>query len=68
MSDHELFSGKLLPFSCPWCKIGKKVIRQNRETREFFTSCTRWPECKFSENLPEDMRLRALGQKGLFDR
>jgi len=58
----KLFSGKRLGIHCPYCRDGEKVIRQNRTSGEFFVSCTGWPDCNFSENLPEDLRLRVLDQ------
>jgi len=65
--DTGIYSGKRLALKCPWCNEGQQIIRQNRQTDEFFVSCTQWPKCDFSANLPEDIRLRALGQRSLFD-
>ena len=63
----EIKAGKILEIHCSECGDGKLIIRQNRQTDEFFLGCTRYPDCKHSQILPEHMRLKALGQKGLFD-
>ena len=64
----ELKPGKRLEISCPECGVGSSlVVRQNRETQEYFLGCSNYPQCEHSQNLPEEMRLRALGQRGLFD-
>lgn len=59
--------GKKSGLHCPECTDGEQVYRQNRETEEFFLACTNYPMCKWSANLPEHLRLSALGVKGLFD-
>ncbi len=49
---------------CPEC--GKDlVIRTNKATRERFLGCSQWPQCTHTEPLPEDVRLRLVGAKGL---
>lgn len=65
--DTGIYSGKRLAIRCPWCDDGWQIIRQNRLTEEFFVSCTEWPKCSFSGNLPEHIRMRAMGQRSLFD-
>lgn len=68
MTEPKLTPGKRLEISCPECGPGSSmIIRQNRETKEFFIGCSNYPRCRFSQNLPESLRLQALGQKGLFD-
>jgi ssDNA-binding Zn-finger/Zn-ribbon topoisomerase 1 len=64
----ELKPGKHLHISCPECGVGSSmVIRQNGDTLEFFIGCSNYPRCKHSQNLPEHLRLEALGQRSLFD-
>ena len=54
--------------TCPNCGIAHLlVIRTNRTTQEQFLGCPNWPECRYTEPLPEDVRLRAAGQIGLFE-
>jgi ssDNA-binding Zn-finger/Zn-ribbon topoisomerase 1 len=63
----EIKAGENTHIHCPECQEGEMIIRQNRQTDEFFLGCSRYPDCKHSQNLPEHLRLRALGQRGLFD-
>lgn len=54
--------------TCPNCGVAHRLtIRTNRATQEQFLGCPNWPECKHTEPLPEDVRLRAAGQQGLFE-
>ncbi len=46
---------------CPRCELGVLVIRTNGDTEEKFLGCTEFPRCRHSEELPEDMQLRASG-------
>lgn len=63
----EIKSGHNTHIHCPECGDGEMIVRQNRQTDEFFLGCSNYPSCKHSQNLPEELRLRALGQRGLFD-
>lgn len=51
---------------CPDCGA-PLVERTNRATDEPFLGCSRWPECKHTEPLPESVKLRRQGQQELFD-
>lgn len=63
----ELKHGKQLAVTCTECGEGKMTVRLNSKTDEWFLGCSRYPECKHTQNLPEHLRMQAMGQKGLFD-
>lgn len=42
-------------------------IKVNIETGEEFLGCVRWPECSYTEKLPETIKLRRQGVKDMFD-
>ena len=46
--------------ACPECGA-LLTIRRNRETRETFLGCSGWPKCTYTEPLPIDVQLRAMG-------
>lgn len=55
---------------CPKC--GQPLeIKRNRETGHEFFGCSAWrPDnqgCSYTEPLPEAIKLRRQGQKGMFD-
>lgn len=53
---------------CPKCRAPME-IKVNRETGKEFLGCSayRTMGCAYTQELPEDIRLRRAGQKGLFD-
>ena len=56
--------------TCPRC--GQPLeIRVNRESGHEFLGCSGWrPDrtgCTYTEPLPEAIRLRRAGQRGMFD-
>jgi ssDNA-binding Zn-finger/Zn-ribbon topoisomerase 1 len=56
--------------ACPKC--GQLLeIKRNRETGHEFFGCSGWQPnnegCSYTEPLPETIRLRRQGQKGMFD-
>lgn len=52
--------------SCPDC--GRPLVeRTNRNTGSAFLGCSRWPECTHTEPIPESVKLRRAGQRGMFD-
>jgi len=56
--------------ACPRC--GKLLeIKRNRETGQEFLGCSgwrsNWEGCQYTEPLPEAIRLRRAGQRGMFD-
>jgi ssDNA-binding Zn-finger/Zn-ribbon topoisomerase 1 len=52
---------------CPRC--GQPLeIKRNHETQQEFLGCSGYRDgCKHTEPLPEHIRLRRAGQRGLFD-
>ncbi len=56
--------------ACPKC--GQPLeIKRNRETGHEFFGCSGWRPggegCNYTEPLPEAIKLRRQGQKGMFD-
>jgi ssDNA-binding Zn-finger/Zn-ribbon topoisomerase 1 len=49
---------------CPDCGAWM-VIRTNRENGSQFLGCTRYPECKRTEEIPESIRMELEGQEKL---
>ena len=41
------------------------VVRTNRDTGQRFLACPKYPECKYTEPLPEDINMRELGAQEL---
>ena len=39
--------------SCPWCKTGRLIIRQNSQTGKNFVGCSHYPHCSQSYNNAE---------------
>jgi ssDNA-binding Zn-finger/Zn-ribbon topoisomerase 1 len=52
--------------ACPQCGA-TLTERTNRETGEPFLGCSRYPDCKHTEPMPESIKLRRAGQRGMFD-
>lgn len=53
---------------CPRC--GQPLeIKKNRETGHEFLGCSTWKDtkCPHTEPLPETIKLRRAGQRGMFD-
>jgi ssDNA-binding Zn-finger/Zn-ribbon topoisomerase 1 len=42
-------------------------IRRNRASGEEFLGCSSYPECDYTEELPEAIKLRRAGQRDLFE-
>ena len=52
--------------TCPNCGPAVRlVIREQRDTGHLFLGCSRWPDCDFTEPLPESLKMRAMGQPEL---
>ena len=49
---------------CPRCR-SLLVIRTNRANQSQFFGCTSWPECEFTEPIPEYVKLRRQGNQPL---
>jgi DNA topoisomerase-1 len=56
--------GKTVKKACPECG-GDLVIRQSRTTQQHFLGCINYPRCQYTEPLPEDVKMRAMGAKRL---
>jgi len=60
----KLQSGEYVNRTCPNC--GKRlVLRQNRSTKSWFLGCEMWPECEYTEPLPEVVKLELAGAQRL---
>lgn len=44
---------------------GRLIIRQNRKRKNHFLGCENWPECAYTEPLPEDVKMEAMGAQRL---
>lgn len=51
---------------CPICSAAL-VERTNRQNGSTFLGCSRYPECKHTEPVPESVKLRRQGQRDMFD-
>lgn len=51
---------------CPKCGA-KLIVKTNSYTQAQFLACPGYPECKHTEVIPEEIKMRALGQPTLFD-
>lgn len=49
---------------CPECN-GDLAIKTNRATGEEFLGCSEWPQCSYTEPLPEYIKLRRAGHQPL---
>lgn len=60
MTNQDL-KNKPVKKSCPKC--GRLLaIRENRETGSLFLGCTGYPDyCKYTEPLPQDILMEAVG-------
>jgi len=56
--------GRTVKKACQECG-GDLVIRQNRTTQQHFLGCINYPRCQYTEPLPEDVKMRAMGAKRL---
>jgi len=44
---------------CPKC--GKIMwLKKQKETGQLFVGCSQWPDCTYTEPLPEDQYLKAI--------
>jgi ssDNA-binding Zn-finger/Zn-ribbon topoisomerase 1 len=63
----ELKHGKRTGIHCTECGEGLMTVRLNSKTDEWFLGCSCYPDCKHTQNLPEHLRMQAMGQTPLFD-
>lgn len=53
---------------CPECKpLVKLIVKENRHSGHQFLGCPNWPQCNYTREIPEEIKMRQAGQKGLFD-
>jgi len=51
---------------CPECGPAHKlIIRTNRENGGQFLGCPRWPDCEYTREIPEDIKMNAAGAERL---
>ncbi len=64
----EMKPGDESPIGCPKCGIAHKlIVRTNRHTGDLFLGCCNWPNCHFTQNVPDSVRMRMEGQPELFE-
>lgn len=52
--------------TCPACRpTVRLVVRTNGETGEQFLGCAKYPECKYTEPLTEDIKMQLMGASRL---
>jgi ssDNA-binding Zn-finger/Zn-ribbon topoisomerase 1 len=51
---------------CPKCGA-PLVERTNRDTGAPFWGCSQYPQCAYTQPVPESVKLRKAGQRGMFD-
>lgn len=51
---------------CEQCHC-KLIVRTNKKTGHQFLGCPNWPECTETREIPDEIKLRAMGQKELFE-
>lgn len=52
---------------CPNCEHGVKlIVRTNRQRGDQFLGCPNFPECTYTQEIPEAWYLEAMGQPKLF--
>lgn len=57
--------GKKTAESCEVCGA-VLVVRMNRQNESFFLGCNRYPDCRFTKEISETMRLTMMGVKPMF--
>jgi len=68
----KLTPGQDTGIHCGNCKdegrgISTMIIRENSENASLFLGCRNYPTCRHTMPIPEEYKMRAAGQKGLFD-
>ena len=43
----------------------KLVIRKNSKTGYLFLGCPKWPDCGYTEKLPEELKMKLEGHQQL---
>lgn len=65
-------AGREMKIHCPQCASSGRgqvylVVRTNRKTQTDFLGCPEWPECSYTAQMPEYVKMMASGQPTLFD-
>jgi ssDNA-binding Zn-finger/Zn-ribbon topoisomerase 1 len=64
----ELKKGQEVTVPCPNCGIDTRlVVRVNKKNGLQFLGCPNWPQCDHTQNVPDHIRMEALGAPKLFD-
>ncbi len=55
-------TGDRIAKACPLCgPTNRLVIRENQATGVQFLGCPNWPDCNYSEPIPEEIRMINAG-------
>lgn len=62
----NLQNGAEVARTCPKCGVAHRlVVRTNGKDGSQFLGCPNYPRCRHTEPIPEDIRMRAMGQRRL---
>jgi len=51
---------------CPNCVPPRKlIVKENRHTGHQFLGCPNWPDCEYTTEIPESMKMVASGAQVL---
>lgn len=63
----KLPDGKESAVSCPDCGPATLlVVRTNSKTKNQFLGCSNYPDCRYTQPLPESVKMRLMEYKTLF--
>lgn len=66
--NNLIVDGTVMAISCPKCgPASRLVVRTRKDGKGQFLGCPNWPECDHTAEIPESIKMRAAGQRGLFD-
>lgn len=59
----KFVTGSVIEKNCPKCqfRVRRLVIRENRHTGHQFLGCQEWPDCDYTEEISESMKMEMLG-------
>lgn len=68
MSELELKleNNALTDVICPHCGAQMRIKTRRSDGRKFL-GCSGWPDCYYVRGIPEEWKMRAAGQVGLFN-
>lgn len=62
----KLKDGQVTSRACPLCGAGSNlVVRTNKSNGSQFLGCANWPECEYTEDIPESILMEIMGQPRL---